>query len=63
MGLILISLIASLAGIAIFIYFLKKGEFDNSEDVKYQLFREEDSIKRVNEQKQGGEKCHDLEIH
>lgn len=63
MGMILISLIASLAGIAVFIYFLKKGEFDNCEEVKYQLFREDDSIKRPNVLKQDGEKCRDLEIH
>ena len=31
-----------LAGIAIYVYYLKKGQFDDPEDVKYQMFRDED---------------------
>lgn len=36
------SIAMGLAGILIYIYYMRKGQFDNSEDVKYQLFREED---------------------
>lgn len=30
-----------LSGLFIYLYYLKKGQFDDSEDVKYQMFREE----------------------
>ena len=30
-------------GVGIYIYYLKKGQFEDPEDVKYQLFRENDS--------------------
>jgi len=33
----------ALAGMLIYIYYLKKGQFDDSEEVKYQMFREEES--------------------
>lgn len=36
------SLIAALAGLGIYIYFLSRGQFDDDEDIKYQLFREDD---------------------
>ena len=32
----------ALAGMLIYIYYLNKGQFEDSEDVKYQMFREED---------------------
>jgi len=31
----------ALSGILIYIYYLQKGQFDECEDVKYQMFREE----------------------
>jgi hypothetical protein len=31
-----------LAGVATYLYYLHKGQFDDPEDVKYQMFREED---------------------
>jgi cbb3-type cytochrome oxidase maturation protein len=31
-----------LAGLLIYFYYLKKGQFDDPEDVKYQLFRDEE---------------------
>ncbi len=37
------SILASLAGLAVYIYYLWKGEFDEEELVKYQLFREENN--------------------
>lgn len=35
------SILAALAGLAIYIYYLRKGQFDDSEIVKYQIFRED----------------------
>lgn len=35
------TLIAGIAGVLIYIYYMRKGQFDDLEDVKYQLFREE----------------------
>lgn len=32
----------ALAGLAVYIYYMRKGQFEDLEDVKYQLFREED---------------------
>lgn len=42
-GLILSSVLMGLAGIGAYIYFLKNGQFDDPEDVKYQLFRNEEN--------------------
>ena len=36
------SLAAALGGLGIYIYYLKKGQFEDDENVKYQLFREDD---------------------
>lgn len=36
------SLALGLAGVAIYIYYLRKGQFDDPEDVKYQLFHDEE---------------------
>jgi nitrogen fixation-related uncharacterized protein len=35
------SLLLALGGIIIYIYYLQKGQFDDPEDVKYQMFRED----------------------
>jgi cbb3-type cytochrome oxidase maturation protein len=35
------SVIAALAGLGIYIYCLRQGQFDDEEAIKYQLFREE----------------------
>lgn len=37
----MISLLGGLAGLAVYIYYLRQGQFDDSESVKYQLFRED----------------------
>lgn len=37
------SLAMGLAGIAIYIYYLRKGQFEDPEDVKYQMFRDEEN--------------------
>lgn len=37
------SLAMALAGLAVYIYYLYKGQFDDGEDVKYQLFRDEEN--------------------
>lgn len=36
-----------LAGVAVFIYYLCKGQFDDPEDVKYILFRDEEDDKNA----------------
>jgi cbb3-type cytochrome oxidase maturation protein len=36
------SILAALAGLFVYIYYLRKGQFDDPEAVKYQLFREDD---------------------
>lgn len=35
------SIVAALAGLLVYIYFLRRGQFDDPESVKYQLFRED----------------------
>lgn len=37
-----LTLLISLGGVGTFIYYLKKGQFDDLEDVKYQMFRDEE---------------------
>lgn len=36
------SIAAALGGLGIYIYYLQKGQFDDDEDVKYQMFREDE---------------------
>lgn len=36
------SIILSLGGIMGYVYYLRKGQFDDHEDVKYQMFRDKD---------------------
>jgi cbb3-type cytochrome oxidase maturation protein len=36
------SIAFGLGGLMIYIYYLRHGQFDDPEDVKYQLFREEE---------------------
>ena len=36
------SLLMGAAGAGIYIYYLRKGQFEDPEDVKYQIFREEE---------------------
>ncbi|MFT4551435.1 MAG: nitrogen fixation-related uncharacterized protein [Chlamydiales bacterium] len=36
------TLIGGLAATGVFVYFWKKGQFDDLEDVKYQMFRDEE---------------------
>jgi nitrogen fixation-related uncharacterized protein len=38
---IIASIVAALGGLALYIYFLYQGQFDDDEMVKYQLFRED----------------------
>lgn len=40
------SIIASVAGVAIYIYYWHKGQFDDPEDVKYQMFRDDEENSR-----------------
>lgn len=36
------SIALGLAGLLVFIHYLKKGQFEDPEDVKYQMFREDE---------------------
>ncbi len=38
---LILSLIGGGAGLIVFIHYLKKGQFEDPEDPKYQIFREE----------------------
>jgi len=38
---IISSVVAGLAGLAVYLYYLKKGQFDDPESVKYQIFRDD----------------------
>lgn len=39
---VLFSLLTGIGALIVFIYNLKKGQFEDVEDVKYQMFRDED---------------------
>ena len=39
---ILLSIASGMAGTLIYLYYLQKGQFDHHEEVKYQIFRDED---------------------
>ncbi len=38
---LLSSFVLGLAGLLLYIYYLSKGQFDDPEDVKYEMFRNE----------------------
>jgi len=38
---LMFSLVGGLGGLLVFIYYLKKGQFDDPEEPKYQIFRED----------------------
>lgn len=39
---LLSTILLSLCGLIVFVHYSKKGQFEDIEDVKYQMFREED---------------------
>lgn len=41
-GFLIFSLLGGMAGLVVYIYYLKKGQFDDPEDPKYQMFRQEE---------------------
>ena len=43
------SLLLGLGGVAVYVYFLRQGQFDDMEDVKYQMFRDEEKEKNEEE--------------
>lgn len=47
LGYIALTIATGLAGVAVYIYYLKQGQFDDPEDVKYQLFREDEDNKNA----------------
>lgn len=40
---LIMTFLASLVGIGAYIYFWRQGQFDDLEDVKYQMFRQEEN--------------------
>lgn len=40
--LITTSIAFGLSGMLVYIYYMRKGQFDDVEDIKYQMFREKD---------------------
>lgn len=42
LSLIVSSIVFALAGMIVYIYYFRKGQFDDLEDIKYQMFRDED---------------------
>jgi nitrogen fixation-related uncharacterized protein len=40
------SLAMGFGGIFIYIYYMRKGQFEDPEDVKYQMFRDEENEKK-----------------
>lgn len=45
MYLLLSSIIMAIGGLAAYIYYAKQGQFDDLEDVKYEMFRNEEEKK------------------
>ncbi len=41
-GILWISLASGAAGLWVFIYFLRRGQFEEGEEAKFQLFRDEE---------------------
>jgi cbb3-type cytochrome oxidase maturation protein len=39
------SIVMGLAGVLVYLYYLKQGQFQDPEDVKYQMFRNEENEK------------------
>lgn len=39
---IILSIASGIAGVLIYVYYLRKGQFNDQEEVKYQLFRDEE---------------------
>ena len=42
---IALTIATGLAGVGVYIYYLRQGQFDDPEEVKYQLFRDDDDKK------------------
>lgn len=40
------SIFLGIGGLIVYIYYLKKGQFEDPEDVKYQMFRDEENNKK-----------------
>jgi len=36
------SLLLGLGGVGVYVYYLRQGQFDDPEDVKYQMFRDDE---------------------
>lgn len=49
---LLSSFVLGLAGLLLYVYYLRKGQFDDAEDVKYQMFRDEEGKSVSSEKKE-----------
>lgn len=38
-----LSIASGIAGVFIYVYYLRKGQFNDQEEVKYQIFRDEEN--------------------
>lgn len=44
---LLSSLVLGVAGLLVYLYYLRKGQFDDSEEVKYQIFHEDAQVQKL----------------
>lgn len=42
----------AIGGVSIYVYYYRQGQFDDAEDVKYQMFREEEQEKNSEKTKE-----------
>lgn len=48
LGYIALTIATGLAGVLVYIYYLRQGQFEDPEEVKYQLFREDEELNKDN---------------
>jgi len=46
---LLSSILMALGALVIYLYYMKQGQFEDLEDVKYQMFREENEVNQSKE--------------
>ena len=44
LGYLIATLAAGMAGLLVYIYYLRKGQFDDIEAIKYQIFHDQDDF-------------------
>lgn len=43
------SLLLGFGALGVYVYFLRRGQFEGSEDVKYQMFRDDEKVENEEE--------------